>query len=62
MPFLDNLRIEISSDIEDEQSDSTSDRTHGRGKAKEWTVLHAFATLEDFKANYPSKDEFYAKN
>ena len=62
MSFLDDLRIEISSDADEEQSDSTLEKPRGRGIAKEWTLLHAFATVEEFMANYPSRDEFYARN
>ena len=62
MSFLDDLRIEISSDADEEQSDFTLEKPRGRGIAKEWTLLHAFATVEEFMANYPSRDEFYARN
>ena len=29
--------------------------------AREWTVLHACSTVEEFKANYPTRDEFLSK-
>ena len=61
MPFLEDFRIDITSDVDDEQSDSSFSKPRGRGKAIEWTVLHACSTVEEFKANYPTRDEFVSK-
>ena len=61
MPFLEEFRIHITSDVDDEQSDSSFSKPRGRGKAREWTVLHACSTVEEFKANYPNRDEFFSK-
>ena len=62
MPFLDDFRIDISSDIDDDLSDSKLAKPRGRGKAREWNVLHACATLEEYKAKLPSLEVFISRN
>ena len=60
MPFLGDLRFVPSSDDSDE--DLSFEKPRGRGKGKQWTVLHSYGTAEEFKDNYPSRDDFLIRN
>ena len=60
MPFLGDLRFAPSSDDSDE--DLSFEKPRGRGKGKQWTVLHSYGTAEEFKDNYPSRDDFLIRN
>ena len=57
---LGDLRFVPSSDDSDE--DLSFEKPRGRGKGKQWTVLHSYGTAEEFKDNYPSRDDFLIRN
>ena len=59
MPFLGELPFESS---DDEESNYSFAKPCGRGKGKEWTLLHSYATVEEYNANYPSRDEYVTRN
>lgn len=62
MPFLDDLHTDIPSDAEGDISDSELDQPRWRGKGKQWIVLQSFDTLEEYRANFPSLEEYYSRN
>ena len=63
MPFLEDYHVDTSSNVDDDdQSDSIFAKPRSRGKGKEWNVLHACTTIEDYQSKFPSLEDYISRN